>query len=44
MTDKEIIRTRILAWLGYWRDEMPPEAVRKLQELLDELLSLKEKK
>lgn len=24
----------ILAWLGYWRDRMPPEAVAALQEIV----------
>lgn len=24
----------ILAWLGYWRDEMPAEAVSRLQDIL----------
>ena len=24
---------RVLAWLGYWRDEMPPEAVKQLQQI-----------
>lgn len=28
---------RVYAWLGYWRDKMPPEAVTALQDLLGPL-------
>jgi hypothetical protein len=28
---------RIYAWLGYWRDKMPPEAVEALQDILGPL-------
>lgn len=26
--------TYVLMWLGYWRDKMPPEAVRQLQDFV----------
>jgi hypothetical protein len=45
MTDKQVIeqypqklpvpdRNEILAWIGYWRDKMPPQAVIDLQNIL----------
>ncbi len=27
-------RQQVLAWLGYWRDKMPSEAVSSLQDIL----------
>jgi hypothetical protein len=28
---------QVYAWLGYWRDKMPPEAVSQLQDILGPL-------
>lgn len=33
MTEREKL-DRVLAWLGYWRDHMPDEAVKQLQDIV----------
>lgn len=33
MSERET-EQRVLAWLGFWRDDMPRDAVRQLQDIL----------
>lgn len=34
---KEVSQQEVYAWLGYWRDKIPAEAVENLQNILGNL-------